>query len=59
MFYTSESPVQVGGTSIYFRGIKILDAIIQSLKDGGMSSAQEVIFTGCSGITIYRTIIVH
>lgn len=52
MFYTSESPVQVGGTSIYFRGIKILDAIIQSLKDGGMSNAQEVIFTGCSGITI-------
>ncbi|XP_011405404.1 PREDICTED: pectin acetylesterase 5-like [Amphimedon queenslandica] len=43
-----ESPVQVSGTSIYFRGIKILEAIIQSLKDGGMNSAEEVILTGCS-----------
>ena len=51
MFY-SKSPVQVSGSLIYFRGIKILEAIIQSLNDSGMSSAQEVILTGCSGTTI-------
>ena len=39
----------VNGTSIYFRGIKILTAIIDHLLSNGMDSAESVILTGCSG----------
>ena len=46
---TSANPVNVKGTNIYFRGFKILQLILQSVMDKGMSNAKEVILTGCSG----------
>ena len=48
----SDKAVDVDGTSIYFRGFKILQTILQSVMDKGMSNAKEVILTGCSGIII-------
>ena len=45
----SNHPVTVNGTSIYFRGIKILTAIVDHLLSNGMDSAESVILTGCSG----------
>ena len=45
----SAKSVDVDGTSIYFRGFKILQTILQSVMDKGMSNAKEVILTGCSG----------
>ncbi|XP_019854868.1 PREDICTED: pectin acetylesterase 5-like [Amphimedon queenslandica] len=50
-----EKPVKVHGTDIYFRGFKILQAIIQSLMSKGMKNAQEFILTGCSagGLATY------
>lgn len=34
---------------LYSRGYRILQAIIDNLKAKGMSSATDVILTGCSG----------
>ena len=48
----SEKPVNVEGTDIYFRGFKILQAIMQSLMSKGMKNAQEFILTGCSGTSL-------
>ena len=33
----------------FFRGYRILNAIIENLKARGMSAATDVILTGCSG----------
>uniref|UniRef100_A0A1X7SGA5 Pectin acetylesterase n=1 Tax=Amphimedon queenslandica TaxID=400682 RepID=A0A1X7SGA5_AMPQE len=51
----SAEPVNVKGTNIYFRGFKILQLILQSVMDKGMSNAKEVILTGCSagGLATY------
>lgn len=42
-------------TTIYFRGWKILNAVLESLLDAGMKDASEVILTGCSagGLATY------
>eukprot|EP00731_Ephydatia_muelleri_P030436 Em0021g959a len=42
-------------TTIYFRGLKVLNAVLQSLLDAGMKDASEVILTGCSagGLATY------
>ena len=42
-------PVNVGLSTIYFRGIRILDAVIDALLMAGVNSADHVILTGCSG----------
>ena len=43
------------GTTLYFRGFKILQATLDSLMKAGMSSATDVILTGCSagGLATY------
>ncbi|XP_011408782.2 PREDICTED: pectin acetylesterase 5-like [Amphimedon queenslandica] len=50
-----EKPVNVHGTDLYFRGFKILQAIIHLLMSKGMKNAQEFILTGCSagGLATY------
>lgn len=48
---------ECGGTNIYFRGFKILQTVLKSVKDKGMSNAQEVILTGCSGMAIKRMVV--
>jgi hypothetical protein len=50
-----DGPVDVQGTSIYFRGFKILQGILKQLLNNGMNQASEVILTGCSagGLATY------
>lgn len=50
--------MNVEGTNIYFRGFKILQTVLKSVKNKGMSNAQEVILTGCSGMAIKRMLVV-
>ena len=42
-------PVKVGIFTIYFRGIRILDTVIDALLMAGVNDADHVILTGCSG----------
>ena len=41
--------MKVGSDTIYFRGIRILDYAIEELLQLGVSRADQVILTGCSG----------
>ena len=43
------NPVRVGNDTIYFRGIRILDTIIDTLLVEGVNASDHVILTGCSG----------
>ena len=43
------NPVKVGIFTIYFRGIRILDTVIDTLLMAGVNVADHVILTGCSG----------
>ena len=43
------NPVKVGIFTIYFRGIRILDYVIDALLTAGVNAANHVILTGCSG----------
>ena len=45
----SSSPVTYNGTTVYFRGLRILMAIVEDVLGRGLKSATEVIITGCSG----------
>jgi hypothetical protein len=42
------SPVTYNGTTVYFRGLRILMAIFEDVLGRGLKSATEVIITGCS-----------
>ena len=42
-------PVRVEFHTIYFRGIRILDTVIDALLMAGVNTADHVILTGCSG----------
>ena len=35
--------------TIYFRGIRVLDTVINALLTAGVNTADHVILTGCSG----------
>jgi len=51
-----DSPVVVNGKPLYFRGKKIMDAVLQTLiRDHGLKSATDVLLTGCSagGLSTY------
>ena len=48
-FYCRMNPVKVGVFTIYFRGIRILDTVIDALLMAGVNAADHVILTGCSG----------
>ena len=39
----------VDGYPIYFRGFRILNAVIEYMLENGMQNAERVILTGCSG----------
>ena len=41
--------MKVGTNTIYFRGIRVLDAVIGALLTAGVNNAEHVILTGCSG----------
>lgn len=49
------TPAVVGNTSIYFRGGRILDALLDSLLSKGLSSASDFLVGGCSagGLTVW------
>ena len=42
-------PVKVDFQTIYFRGIRILDTVINALLMAGVNTADHVILAGCSG----------
>lgn len=50
-----EFPIEVGGSKLYFRGKAILKALIEHLMQNGMSTATDVMLTGCSagGLATY------
>jgi hypothetical protein len=51
-----DDPLVVGGSPIYFRGLRIRDAIIETLTEKyGLANAQNVLLTGCSsgGLAAY------
>lgn len=49
------APVDVNGTTIYYRGRPLLDALIDDLLGKGLSSATNLLWSGCSagGLTTY------
>ena len=47
---SSEQPQTINGTTIYFRGFRILKAILNNLLLAGLSTSEQVILTGCSGM---------
>eukprot|EP00055_Hartaetosiga_balthica_P018220 m.130795 g.130795 ORF g.130795 m.130795 type:complete len:444 (+) comp9473_c0_seq5:3561-4892(+) len=50
-----DDPISVNGDKIFFRGRRIIDAVIQTLMGLGLSNASEVMLTGCSagGLATY------
>jgi len=55
IFHCRANPVDWKGSTIYFRGLKVLQANLAALLHAGMNSASEVILTGCSagGLATY------
>jgi len=48
--FNSDKAVMVDGHPIYFRGFRILNAVIEYLLEvKGLKHAESVIMTGCSG----------
>lgn len=51
-----DQPVTVNGQPIYFRGKRIMDAVLKTLaRDHGLAAAENVLLTGCSagGLSTY------
>ena len=50
-----DDPVEVNGEKLYFRGKRIIDAILQTLTPMGLKDADIVLLTGCSagGLATY------
>ncbi|EGD72141.1 hypothetical protein PTSG_00161 [Salpingoeca rosetta] len=50
-----DEPIVVNGDKVYFRGHRIVDAVLKSLMAKGLSSATDVLLTGCSagGLATY------
>ena len=51
-----DEPVVVNGQKIFFRGKRIIDAVIKTrVRDHGLGSAENVLLTGCSagGLSTY------
>ena len=46
---TSNNPVDIDGTAIFFRGFRILQGVLKSLEIIGSMEAEDFILTGCSG----------
>ena len=51
----STAPVRVGNQTIYYRGRALLDALFEELFARGLSSASQLLWSGCSagGLTTY------
>jgi hypothetical protein len=51
----AESPVVVNGKQVWYRGRRLLDALLDYMLDEGLKSATELMFGGCSagGLTCY------
>ena len=51
----ADSPVVVNGKQIWYRGRRLLDALLDYMLDQGLKSATELMFGGCSagGLTCY------
>jgi len=43
-----DKPIVVNGTTLYFRGRRILDSVLDDLNQKGLNKATHVILTGCS-----------
>ena len=48
-FYYSDGPFVWNGTTLYFRGFKILEVVIDAILAVGGDDIEDVILTGCSG----------
>ena len=48
-FFHSDSPVEWNGTTLYFRGFKVLEVVIDAILAVGGDDIEDVILTGCSG----------
>ena len=51
----AESPVVVNGKKVWYRGRRLLDALLDYMLDQGLKTATELMFGGCSagGLTCY------
>ena len=47
--FSSDNPVVWNGTTLYFRGFRILDAVIDAVLAVAGENIEDVILTGCSG----------
>ena len=47
--YCRENPVKHNGTTLYFRGARILEVVIDTLLAAGGKKIEHIILTGCSG----------
>ena len=57
MCCSSDDPVVWNGTTLYFRGFRILDAVIDAILAVGGENIEDVIVTGCSGNYYYNYIV--
>ena len=49
LYFSSDNPVVWNGTTLYFRGFRILDIVIDAILAVGGEYMEDVILTGCSG----------
>ena len=51
--------MNVNGTTIYFRGKRLLRAALDDLSNKGLKNATEVILTGCSGMCAFACMFIY
>lgn len=47
--FSSDPPVVWNETTLYFRGFRILDVVIDAILAVGGENIEDIILTGCSG----------
>ena len=47
-----EDPIKWNGSTLYFRGAKILEVVMDAILTAGGDKIEHVILTGCSGTTL-------
>ena len=55
IIHCRENPVNWKGTTLYFRGAKILEVVMDAILAAGGDKIEHVILTGCSGTIYVRT----
>lgn len=52
LLFFSDTPVNWNGTTLYFRGFRVLGAVIDAVLAVAGENIEDVILTGCSGNSV-------